>query len=390
MSVDREALKRRFRKICHAEPVWGASAPGRVNLIGEHIDYNGGSVLPAAIDRDITMLAAPSEDRSFSLSSLVYQQPFGWDLDSPPGGSVEEGWPNYFLAVIDQFHKRGMYPPPLRVVIDGDVPTGSGLSSSAAFEVCVATLLLSAMNETMPDAETAKLAQAAEHSSWVGVQCGIMDQFISVSGIPGHALEIDCATLEFKSVPLDPTKASILIVHSTVERGLVGSAYNERRSQCEEGLQKLNEVSGEERSFLAEFTPSEFEEWGRELLDLIRKRSRHVITEQSRVASCASHLREGDFEAVGRLLNASHESLRDDYEVSCLELDALHEIAKEIDDVYGCRMTGAGFGGCAVALVKPEASNEVAARIVSEFEKRTGKTTWTVVTPACGGATAFS
>jgi galactokinase len=390
MSVDRDALKSQFRKICRTEPVWGASAPGRVNLIGEHIDYNGGSVLPAAIDRDITMLAAPSEDRSFSLSSLVYQQPFGWDLDSPPGGSVEEGWPNYFLAVLDQFNKRGMYPTPMRVVIDGDIPTGSGLSSSAAFEVCAATLLLSSMNETMSGTETALLAQAAEHSSWVGVQCGIMDQFISVNGTPGHALEIDCATLEFKAVSLDPAKASILVVHSTVERGLVSSAYNERRSQCEEGLRRLNKISGRERSFLAKFTPSEFEEWGGELPEPVLRRARHVITEQSRVASCVRHLEGGDFEASGKLLNASHESLRDDYEVSCPELDALHEIASEIDDVYGCRMTGAGFGGCVVALVKPETSDEVSARIVSEFEKRTGKSTWTVVTPACGGAAAFS
>ena len=386
MSVNINELRRKFRTLYQMEPVWCARAPGRVNLIGEHIDYNGGFVLPVAINRDIAMAAAPSVDRSFSLTSLTYEQPFGWDLDSRPHQSVEEEWPNYFLAVVEQLHQKGMYPPPICVAIDGDVPTAAGLSSSAAFEVCTGTLLLAVLGRQMPGKDLALLAQAAEHSPWVGVQCGIMDQFISANAVADRALLVDCGSLEYEEVPLDPEKVSILVVHSTVERQLVASAYNERRSQCEEGLKRLNDRSGQDRHFLTEYAVDELGSWGAELEDPVFRRVRHVITEQERVLGCVRALVSGDLEKAGGLLNASHASLRDDYEVSCGELDVLHEIANEVEGVFGCRMTGAGFGGCAVALVVPELAEEAASKIAAEFGSRFGKEPWTVVTPACESA----
>jgi galactokinase len=277
----------------------------------------------------------------------------------------------------------------LWVLIDGDVPAAAGLSSSAAYEVSAARLFLAVQDQEMPGAELALLAQAAEHSHWVGVQCGIMDQFISANAVAGHALRIHCGTLESSAVRLSPELASILIIHSTVRRELVTSAYNERRAQCETALQQLNRASGNSKAFLAGYSPSDLQQWGKDLSDPEVRRAQHVITEQTRVIECEKALNRGDLVQVGELLNQSHRSLRDDYEVSCAELDSIHEIANGLQGVYGCRMTGAGFGGCAVALVEPDLAEAVAEQVEDQFAERWGKRPWTLLTPACGGAESW-
>jgi galactokinase len=386
MSVDLVRLVARFTEVFAPKPQWFARAPGRVNLIGEHIDYNGGWVLPAAINRDVAMVAGPSVDGQFHLRSETYDQDFSSPGNSLPGAPVDVGWPNYFLAVLEQFQLRGMSPPPLSVVIDGDVPAAAGLSSSAAYEVCAARLFLAVLERTLPGPDLALLAQAAEHSRWVGVQCGIMDQFISVNGKRGHALKIDCRTLESFPVPLDPQKGQLLLIHSTVKRELATSAYNERRRECEEALALLNDLAGLRNSFLTEYTPSDFDKWGERVPEPLRRRARHVISEQARVLDCERLLNAGDLAAVGELLNASHRSLSDDYEVSCSELDSIHEIASGLKGVYGCRMTGAGFGGCAVALVEPSRAGDLAQEVAATFAERWGTRPWTLLTPACDGA----
>ncbi len=389
MSIDLRGLSNKFHKVFGLSPHWAARAPGRVNLIGEHIDYNGGYVLPAAINRDVAMVAVLAPNGDFRICSETFQQEFTWPVDSLPESPSPLGWPNYFIAVLEQFLNKDMRIPPLWVMIDGDVPAAAGLSSSAAYEVCAARLFLAVQDQEMPGAELALLAQAAEHSHWVGVQCGIMDQFISANAIKGHALRIHCGTLESAAVKLDPAKASILIIHSTVQRELVTSAYNERRAQCGSALEQLNKASHRARTYLVEYSPADFERWGKGLSDPEGRRARHVITEQARVLECEKALNQGDVNQVGELLNQSHWSLRDDYEVSCKELDSLHEIALSIEGVYGCRMTGAGFGGCAVALVEPRKAESVAQRLADQFEKQWGKRPWTLQTPACGGAESW-
>ncbi len=389
MSIDIQALATGFEKVYGLAPCWASRAPGRVNLIGEHIDYNGGLVLPAAINRDVVMVAALAPDGNFRIRSETFHQEFSWPVDSLPEKPSPLGWPNYFLAVLDQFLERDLRVPPLWVMIDGDVPAAAGLSSSAAYEVCAARLFLVVQDGEMPGAELALLAQAAEHSHWVGVQCGIMDQFISANAVAGHALKIHCGTLEHTPVKLDPTQASMLIIHSTVQRELVTSAYNERRAQCGVALEQINRASGQDRSFLAAYSPTEFARWGSVLTDPEGRRARHVITEQARVIECEQALNRGNPTRVGELLNQSHVSLRDDYEVSCVELDSIHEIANGIPGVFGCRMTGAGFGGCAVALVEPGQAENVAIALADQFEKRHAKRPWTLLTPACGGAESW-
>ncbi len=389
MSVNIRDLANKFQQFFGLPPHWAARAPGRVNLIGEHIDYNGGFVLPAAINRDVAMAAALAPNGDFRIRSETFQQEFSWPVDTLPEKPSPLGWPNYFLAVLDQFLSRDLRIPPLWVMIDGDVPAAAGLSSSAAYEVCAARLFLAVQDQEMPGAEVALLAQAAEHSHWVGVQCGIMDQFISANAVAGYALRIHCGTLESVPVKIDPGKASILIIHSTVQRELVTSAYNERRAQCGKALEQINRASGRNKDFLVEYTPYGLQQWGWDLTSPEDKRARHVITEQARVIDCERALNRGDLSHVGELLNQSHRSLRDDYEVSCPELDSIHEIANGIQGVFGCRMTGAGFGGCAVALAVPEMAESVAAHLADQFENRWAKRPWTLITPACGGAESW-
>jgi galactokinase len=350
-------------------PDWLAWAPGRVNLIGEHTDYNGGYVLPVAIDRGIRMAARVRDDNRLRLWSLNYaaawEMPAGADLTA--AAKTPRGWHSYFVAVLHQFRGRGLKTPGLDVAIEGDLPPGAGLSSSAAYEVCAAVLLDAVIGAGLPRRDLALMAQAAEHSPFVGVRCGIMDQFASALGVRDHALFLDCHTMEHELVPFDPNGAAIVIINSMKRRGLVDSQYNQRRAECEAGLERLRDLAGEPFETLRHVPPSIFAQFETSLPETVRKRTRHTVTENARVCAFVEGLKRGDWSRLGKLLYESHASLRDDFEVSCAELDAIVRIASRCPWVYGCRMTGAGFGGCAVALVQPASVPSVCSALAREY-----------------------
>lgn len=339
-----------------APPALFARAPGRVNLIGEHVDYSGGFVLPIAIDRDVRMMARLLPWPEFDIASVNYGERVRWNLAEAcpfePGS-----WPSYFAAVLHQFQDRGIRLPGLQVLVSGSVPQGAALSSSAACEVCAATLLNAATNAGLEPPEIAVLAQAAENSPLVGVQCGIMDQFASACAQEGSALMLDCFDLSHRQVPF-PEGVVVAIVNSMKRRALVGSEYNDRRRDCEEALAILRRGSGRSLPSLRHVTADVLARHGSTLTPRQLMRARHAVGENRRTVEFADALVAGKLDRAGKLLYQSHASLRDDYEVSCRELDLIVEIASRIDGVHGCRMTGGGFGGCAVALMKPSAVDE--------------------------------
>ena len=367
-------------------PEYLARAPGRTNLIGEHTDYNGGFVLPAAIDNEIKMAARCNGRPRLNLYSGNFSERSSFDMHGAPGQPRARGWQNYFLAVVAQFHKRGISVPGLDVAIKGDVPLGAGLSSSAAYEVCAAVLLDAVCGAGMNRRDLALLAQAAEHSEFVGVRCGIMDQFISALGSANHALLIDCHSLDYQLFPFDSSGASIVIVNSMKRRGLMDSEYNQRRFECEEGLRIIRERSGVNYETVRHIPMDVFTAHAAELPENSRKRLRHNLSENARVLSFSEGLKQNDWPTLGKLLYESHASLRDDFSVSCAELDRIVEIASTCDGVYGCRMTGAGFGGCAVALVKPDMVAPFVERLTGKYRGTFGVTPDTYVSAPAAGA----
>jgi galactokinase len=341
-------------------------APGRVNLIGEHTDYNQGFVLPAAIQREVLMAAQPSGSREVILHSLDFDGTSTFDLDEI-GYDAGQKWSTYLRGVCyvleeADFHLRGA-----EVVFAGDVPIGSGLSSSAALEVATAVTFLNLAEYEVPGAQIAVYCQKAENN-FVGNRCGIMDQFISALGQPDHALLIDCRSLDYRSVPVPPG-VCIIVGDTGVHRGLPGSEYNKRVEECEAGVALLQTVLPGITS-LRDVTPAQLEAHKALLPDLTYRRCRHVVTENARVLEAVAAMEAGDLTTLGALLNASHESLKDDYEVSSPELDLMVEIARRQPGVYGARMTGAGFGGCTVSLVAAEYAAAFVANVAPEYTQR--------------------
>lgn len=384
--ISNDSVAIEFHGTFHETPALIARAPGRINLIGEHTDYNGGFVLPAAIDFEIKMAARPSPDHRMHLWSVNYSESFDFEPVAPLPNPKKTEWHSYFLAVCDQFLQRGHTVPAMEIVMSGDVPLGAGLSSSAAFEVCAATLLNHVCHAGLDARELALLAQAAEHSSFVGVRCGIMDQFASALGAPASALLLDCYSLDYETVPFDTSAASIVIINSNKPRELRSSDYNQRRLECEEGLAKINEFSGQNYPSLRHIPMDVFEKHKGDLLPLVARRVRHNITENARVLEFVKTLRKNDWSAAGELLYASHASLRDDFQVSCDELDAIVEIARESGLAHGCRMTGGGFGGCAVALVAPAKAAEFEKYLVPRYKAKTDLEASIYVTQPAAGA----
>ena len=343
------------------------SAPGRVNLIGEHTDYNDGFVLPMAIDKRIAIGGSRREDLQVRVSSLNFETSEEFALDSLIN---ENSWSDYLKGVCDELMKAGYTLKGFDAVIGGNVPRGAGLSSSAAIEVATAFFLAQLNSIEMPPEQMAKLCQRAENK-FVGVNCGIMDQFISRLGTQDHALFVDCRDLSYQQIPFQLEGYTVVICNSNVKRKLVDSAYNERRAQCEEGVRLLQtRIPG--ITALRDVTSSQLREHAALLPPLVYQRCRHVITENERVMEAVKVLQAGDLERFGQLLNQSHESLRDDYEVSCREVDILVEIAREIDGTLGSRMTGAGFGGCTVSLVSTSALEQFRSTLLTGYAERTG------------------
>ncbi|MEM7129520.1 MAG: galactokinase [Chloroflexota bacterium] len=372
MSADNRTntLIEEFQKRFHSTPSQVAIAPGRVNLIGEHTDYNDGFVLPIALQRDVRIVMAPREDRTIRLFSLEYDSTIEFSLDQfKPSENLH--WGNYIKGVAWSLQEEGLILQGFDGVISGNVPRGSGLSSSAALEVACGQALLSAsgLSHSINGPRLAQIAQRAENK-YVGVNCGIMDQFISVLGAVDQALLIDCRSLDYRLVSM-PTDVSIVIGNTKASRSLADSAYNERRSQCEEGVAILQTVLPHIQA-LRDVSAAELEEHQSLLPSpVIYQRCHHVVTENERVLYAVDALEEGDLNQVGQLMNQSHASLRDDYQVSSNALDIMVELMSSIPGCYGARLTGAGFGGCAIALVKPGTEQAVADAIYDGYPKVT-------------------
>ncbi|MDB6136309.1 MAG: Galactokinase [Verrucomicrobiales bacterium] len=354
---------------------WVVSAPGRVNLIGEHVDYNGGLVLPAAIDRRVVLTAWPLGRGRLRLRSRHAEREVEIDLLQPLQKG-EPSWANYIKGVAAGFQRLGITVPGLDVEIDSTVPAGAGLSSSAALEVAVATLLEEVTGCRLDPTEKALLCQRAEHE-FAGVPCGIMDQFASVHGREGHALLLDCRDQTFEHIPMSDPAVSLVIFDTKVKHRLAGSAYARRRASCEAAAAALGVET------LREATLEQLE--AANLDEETHRRARHVITEIARTADAAAALKSGAWAAAGDLMRASHRSLRDDFEVSCPELDFAADTAAVLEGVYGCRMTGGGFGGCVVGLVATEAVGEISDRLSVAYQKHTGIEPAVFLTRPSGG-----
>ncbi len=360
--MNTQNLKQSFKSYFNSESEIIVRAPGRVNLIGEHTDYNDGFVLPMAIDHAVWLALRPRDDKTVRLFSLDLEADSAFELDSLTKGS---DWIEYPKSIAYELLKAGYELKGFDAVMTGDVPRGAGLSSSAAVELAVARAFAAVSGIEWDAPKMAKLSQKAENE-WVGVNCGIMDQMASAACKEGHALFLDCRSLEIQHAPL-PQGVSIVILDTSTRRGLVGSAYNERRSQCEEaarwfGVKALRDVSVEE------FERKTKEETG--LNEVALKRARHIVTENARVLEAMDVMKAGNIKRLGELFNASHDSLRDDFEVTNDALNIMVNCAREQTSCYGARMTGAGFGGCAVALVKEDNATEFVTAVSEAYRQR--------------------
>jgi len=342
-------------------------APGRVNLIGEHTDYNDGFVFPMALDRYTQIAVGRRNDRLIRLYSLNMEEAAEFSLDSGP--QRRSHWSDYVAGVAVLLESAGHRLPGADLLIYSDVPVGSGLSSSAAIEVASALALLGVTGAHMDSLELARLCQKAENQ-FVGMNCGIMDQFISLHGKAGHALLLDCRSLDYRMVPLSVEAVRIVVCNTMVKHELGSSQYNIRRAQCEEGVDRLRAFHPGIRA-LRDVTLTDFERTASAIPEPVRSRCRHVISEDERVMASVDALEANDLAAFGRLMNASHDSLRTDYEVSCAELDLMVELARAARGCLGARMTGGGFGGCTVNLVEVQHVEQFCRRIREGYSART-------------------
>ncbi len=342
-------------------------APGRVNLIGEHTDYNQGFVMPAAIGIYCWVATAPRDDQELHVHSTEFDATVSVDLDDPLLPRRGD-WSDYVVGTALALRNSGYQLRGANIVVRGQVPIGSGLSSSAAIEVSTGYALLDISRAKMDLTKLALACRQAENE-FVGARVGIMDQFISAHGRAGHALMLDCRSLESKALPI-PSGVLLGICNTGVKHQIAGGEYNVRRAQCEQGVDRLSSVLPEIQA-LRDVTPVQLDEYKSLLPEVIYRRCRHVVTENERVKQAADALLNGDVSTVGRLMAESHRSLRDDYQVSCAELDMMVEIACAQPGVVGARMTGGGFGGCTINLVHADASEQFKLVVATEYEKRT-------------------
>ena len=383
--IDRRRLRELFVQ-CYASSPRLFYAPGRVNLIGEHTDYNEGFVMPVAIDRGTMVGAAGRPDRRVRVRSINLDESAEFDLDLP--GPVQRGsWLDYVEGVAQCLESRGVRLNGADLLILSDVALGAGLSSSAALEVSVGMALAAVSGKVVDRRELALAAQQAEHR-YVGIQSGIMDQYIALFGRSNHSLLIDCRSLDFHLIPLDLSQTALVICDTRVKHSLASSEYNARRSECQQGTCLLQEVLPAIGS-LRDVSVTDFYKYHERLPEPIRRRCRHVVTENERTLEAAAALRSGKLAELKGLMAGSHRSLRDDYEVSCLELDLLVQAASEVPGVAGARMTGGGFGGCTVNLVRREALDQFHERVTFEYQRATGQAPAIFTAEASDGAQEY-
>ncbi|MEW6455689.1 MAG: galactokinase [Acidobacteriota bacterium] len=359
----------KFREIYGDSNIRVVCAPGRVNLIGEHTDYNDGFVFPVAIDRNILMAFSEREDNFIYLHSLNFNQQSIFSLDDI---SFEENarWSNYTRGVTHFLKKEGYKLKGMNALIEGNIPIGSGLSSSAALEVASALAFKTINNLEIENTKMALLCQRAENE-FVGMKCGIMDQFISILGKKDNALFLDCRNLNYELITLNLKSKKFIIVNTKVKRGLVDSEYNIRRRECEEGVKILKNFIPEIKA-LRDVTSENFEKYKDNLPENVKKRCKHVIYENERVLDSIEALKVNDFKKFGKYMYESHLSLKENYEVSCKELDLIVKTAMNTKGGYGSRMTGAGFGGCTVSLLDISSEEEFIEKISNEYKAKFG------------------
>jgi galactokinase len=379
--IDAAGIQALFATHFGQAPSMVVRAPGRVNLIGEHTDYNDGFVLPAAIDRATYIAAAPRSDRRVRVfaADLNESDEFAIDHIEPSG---IRPWSNYIRGMVRSLLAAGHVINGADMVVSSSVPRGAGLSSSAALEVATGYVFQLFYDLNILGEELALMAQATENH-FVGVNCGIMDQFIVTLGQAHHALLIDCRDLSYQAVSV-PENAAIVICDSHIERSLAASAYNQRRAECEQAVEILS-ASLPGIKALRDVTSQQLQQYSQALPSIVLQRARHVISENERVLSGVAALRAGNVAEFGRLMNASHASMRDDYNVSIPEMDALVASAQRVSGCYGSRLTGAGFGGCTVSLVENGAVEHFRHEVAAAYLAATGRSASIYVTHAADG-----
>lgn len=345
--MDTSVLEQRFQEIYGRKAEHLYFAPGRVNLIGEHIDYNGGRVFPCALSFGTYVLVARREDVKSGFASM--NLPYQGILDKDVFVNKPNEWVKYPLGVMKEFADRGIDPWGFDILYFGDIPNGAGLSSSASMEVVTAYMLNDLLDARLDTVELVKMSQHAEND-FVGMNCGIMDQFAVGMGKKEHAIALDCATLDYDLIPLDINGYKLVITNSNKNHDLVTSKYNERRSECEQALEAINRQAKVDN--LCDLSPEDFEKLASLMPnETVYRRARHAVTENERVNEAIEVLQKGDLVRFGQLMNDSHRSLKEDYEVTGIEMDTLAEEGQRLPGVLGSRITGGGFGGCTVSLV---------------------------------------
>ncbi|OUJ73621.1 galactokinase [Hymenobacter crusticola] len=361
-------------------------APGRVNLIGEHTDYNGGFVLPAAIDKEIYFAVALNDSTTARLHSYDLNESYTTEISEVHRDETQ--WANYLKGVVAQFQKRGIEVPGFDCMFGGNIPIGAGLSSSAAVECGLGFALNELLGTRLDRMELARMGQQAEHE-YAGVRSGLMDQFASLFGRPEHVVRLDCRSLDYEYFPFNTENCHIVLCNSGVKHSLASSEYNTRRHECEQGVAILQKYYPQVHS-LRDATLEQVEKHREELGDVVYRRCRYVVEENLRVESASNHLLEGNLEAFGQDMYGSHAGLRDDYEVSCKELDVLVDVARTVPGVYGARMMGGGFGGCTINLVAPDQVDNFVATMTQAYHEKLQLKLETYKTKIVGGVEAVA
>ena len=369
-----QELKEAFLKMYGGEEssVRLYSSPARINIIGEHIDYNGGKVFPASINRYLYIAIRKRSDTKILYNDARFPGSYEFDVKQNFVYDKANDYANYLNGILSQLKERGFkFDCGFEILMASNIPAGGGISSSSALECGFAYAVIDTFGFDLDRIEIAKLGQMSEHN-FMNVKCGIMDQFIIATGKKNHAELLDCNTLEYDYVPLDLGDYRFVVMNTNKVRKLADSKYNERRGQCEEAL-KILQSNGVKIDALCQLTPADWEKYSSLVADpILNKRARHCIAENQRVIDAASTLKAGNLEELGRLLNASHKSLKEDYEVTGIELDTLAETSQKQEGCLGARMTGAGFGGCAIALVHKDKIESFIENVQTAYERAIG------------------